>query len=72
MCRAIRWLMPAIATVLLGCQQEKSYLRHPLVREMNITPGPISEPENSTQAEPYPPPRPYLPPAPANVALEQR
>jgi hypothetical protein len=60
----------ALALLIAGCQSSnsKSYLRSPLVRELRISPGPPGEPENSTQAEPYPPPRPILPDEPSNFA----
>lgn len=47
---------------MAGCAEErKSYMRHPLVREMKVMPAPAKVPETSTQAEPVPPPRPELP-----------
>jgi hypothetical protein len=47
---------------IAGCAEErKSYMRHPLVREMKLMPAPANVPENSTLAEPLPPPRPILP-----------
>lgn len=47
---------------LAGCAEErKSYMRHPLVREMKVSPASPTVPETSTQAEPVPPPRPILP-----------
>ncbi len=50
------------ALFLVGCAEErKSYMRHPLVREMKLMPAPNLVPETSTQAEPLPPPRPALP-----------
>jgi hypothetical protein len=45
-----------------GCAEErKSYMRHPLVREMKVMPAPANGPETSTLAEPLPPQRPLLP-----------
>jgi hypothetical protein len=54
---------------LIGCEQRKSYMRDPLVRQLNVIAGPVSEPENATQVEPYPPVRPVLPDDPANIAV---
>ena len=54
---------------LIGCEQHKSYMHDPLVRQLNVIAGPVSEPENATQAEPYPPVRPLLPADPSNVAI---
>src|SRR5258708_4009006 len=59
-----RLLLPTwIALIALaGCAEErKSYMRHPLVREMKVMPAPQHVPETSTQAEPVAPPRPILP-----------
>ena len=51
-----------VVFLLAGCAEErKSYMRHPLVREMKVMPAPANVPETSTQAEPFPPPRPVLP-----------
>ena len=56
-------------TVLSGCKSPvKPYMRNSMVREMNVTASPITEPETATQAEPYPPPRPILPDEPSHLA----
>jgi hypothetical protein len=60
-----------LALVLLcGCQHKdrQAYRRNPLVRELNVAPGPAAAPETATQAEPYPPPRPHLPADPSSFA----
>jgi len=37
----------------LGCgERHKSYMRHPLIREMKVTAGETADTETSTQAEP--------------------
>ena len=65
---SIRCLAILVALApLIGCEQRKSYLRDPLVRQLNVIVGPATEPENATQIEPYPPVRPALPDE-ANVA----
>lgn len=60
----MRWHFVSSFLMLLalaGCAEErKSYMRHPLVREMQLMPAPQTVPETSTQAEPFPPPRPIL------------
>ena len=49
-------------SAVCGCAEEhKSYMRHPLVREMKVMPAPAHVPETSSQAEPFPPPPPVLP-----------
>jgi hypothetical protein len=59
----------SISTIIVGCQSApKSYMRNPLVRELRVAPGPVSDVENSTPADPYPPPRPILPDEPSSVA----
>ncbi len=54
---------------LIGCEQRKSYLRDPLVRQLNVIASPASVPENATQIDPYPPVRPILPDEPTNIAV---
>ena len=67
--RASALITLGFAFLVAGCQPgSKSYMRSPLVRELRITPGPPGEPEISTQAEPYPPPRPILPDEPSSFA----
>jgi hypothetical protein len=51
---------------LIGCEQHKSYMRDPMVRQLNVIVGPATEPENATQVDPYPPVRPVLPEEPAD------
>jgi hypothetical protein len=67
--RRITDLLLFIGIAAAGCQSpEKPYLRNPLVKESNVMKGPAPEQERSTQVEPYPPPRPYFPDEPSNVA----
>jgi hypothetical protein len=69
MCVSFRRLAILLAlTSLFGCAQHKSYMRDPLVRQLNVIAGPVSEPANATQVDPYPPVRPVLPDDPANIA----
>lgn len=64
-----RIFLPIVALVFFcGCAEErKSYMRHPLVREMRVMPVTSYVPETSTQAEPTPPPRPDLPDDPSTL-----
>jgi hypothetical protein len=67
---SIRGLAIVLALApLIGCEQRKSYLRDPLVRQLNVIASPASMPENATQVDPYPPVRPVLPDDPANIAI---
>ncbi len=67
--RLFHWArLCSLCVVAIGCGQNKSYLRHPLVRQLNVIAGPVSEPETATQAEPYPPARPTQPDEFPNVA----
>jgi hypothetical protein len=68
-CRMWRFAVVGLFAALTGCQQCKSYMRDPIVRQHNVIAGPVSEPANATQAEPYPPVRPVLPDDPSNVAV---
>jgi hypothetical protein len=52
----------------LGCDSHRSYTRHPLFSQMDVVTGPVAPRENSTQAEPYPPPAPELPRDPGGIA----
>ena len=62
-------LLTAIAAS--GCDgHDKPYMRHPLVKEMQVMAAPFKESEGATQAEPYPPLRPILPDQPSNLAVE--
>ncbi len=66
------WQRIVFALVLLapGCaDRHKSYMRHPLIREMNISASAAADTEVSTQVEPYPPPRPALPSDPSHIAV---
>jgi hypothetical protein len=61
--------MLLVGLAAAGCQsRDKPYLRNPLIRESAVTKGAVPEPERATPVEPYPPPRPYLPDEPSNVA----
>jgi hypothetical protein len=68
-----RRLLPLLLIAgALGCNQHRSYMRHPLINEMDVTSGPVAKRDNATQADPYPPPRPALPIDPASVASTQK
>ncbi len=58
----------ALVPLSVGCAEErKSYMRHPLVRELRLMPAPVKVPDIATPAEPVPPPRPVLPDDPSTL-----
>jgi hypothetical protein len=58
-----------VFAALIGCEEHKSYMRDPIVRQLKVIAGPVSEPERATPAEPYPPVRPVLPDDPSSVVV---